>query len=281
MKLSELEAEVLSLMYEEAFDDRASLIFAVNRAIAVIHTERDRIIRRTLYIKKRETSLFLENLHHSPGSGLRYSVKGRAFAATVCGNGKLLFTSGGEIKEICFTGGETVIKEIIDTGTADIEFSGDFDYDITALAVYTSLFSSDKEDIEAPLSEKRYDMHALDKEFIAFCQAPCDRYGMYIHGARADGASLILPRDFSGEVKISYKRGQRKIGRDELDCDVDISDECQHLLPWLTASYLLSDDNPELSMQYLALYRDGIAAIKLYNRKSESHEYTDVTGWAR
>ena len=66
----------------------------------------------------------------------------------------------------------------------------------------------------------------------------------------------------------------------ELDGELDIDPECEHLLALLSASYIWLDDDAEKAQYYMSLYREGMASLKLYSTRCVNAEYEDVTGWA-
>lgn len=281
MTLKELQNEVLSLMFETSFDDYTAFIAAANRALSVIHSERDRTEVLKIYKRALKPSFRLEHASHRAGTDLCFKLSGSALSFTAVGNGKVLFTDGENESEIDFSGNKSIIKKIIRTGNADLVFSGGYDYDIYELCSFDFLKSSDENEIPIFEELESFDIKKYDARFIAFSALPEDSSGRALEGARAEGRFLRLPRLYEGEVNVYYKRAPRYIKEGDIDGFIDVSDECSHLLPLLCAAYLLFDDNEGLSDYYLSLYKNGMSAVKVYNRSSLSSSYRDVLGWAR
>jgi len=280
MTLNELKNEVLSLMFETELDSHSAFVFAANRALMEIHSERDRTKTVSIYKKRTKPLEVHKKLSHIGGTDISLHLSGKAFSLTAVGIGKLLFTDGKITEEIEFSGTSTVIKRIIGTGAAFLSFTGDFSYEIYNLASFASLNSDKADDIPLFSELESFDMKKIDPLFLAFSDMPKDSSGRNTENVRLEGSFITLPSEFEGELIISYKIMPRRILENELDTELDISPECEHLLPLRCAAYLLLDDNEGLAEYYSALYKRGMSAVKLYNRKETNSHYEDVHGWA-
>jgi len=280
MTLNELKNEVLSLTFETELDSHSAFVFAANRALMEIHSEKDRTECAEIYKKKLSANEHFKKLSHENGSEQTLRLSGRTFSLTAVGTGKLLFADGTDTEEIDFTGTGVEIKRIIKTGEAFLTLKGDFSYDLYNIASFDSLSSQNPCDIPIYRDFELFDMKKINPLFLAFSAPPKDSLGSLIPGARAEGSTLSVPKDFEGKILVSYKRMPRKILDSEIDTELDISPECSHLLALRCASYLLLDENEGLANYYLSLYKNGMSAVKIYNRKGASAGYTDVLGWA-
>lgn len=129
-------------------------------------------------------------------------------------------------------------------------------------------------------SHRRYDLKKSDERFLAFLSPPrCDQSSP-IQGAFTFGTEIFIPKGYTGYVFIEYKRSPEIISYSTADTELDVAKECEHLVGLLVAAYLLLDGNEALADYYMNLYREGIAEVKLYNRRAYNAEYTDTTGWA-
>lgn len=279
MTLKELESEVLALSFEEEPEDDAALVAVINRALATIHTERDRIEELTLFQPKNEPVFFAEHLHHEGGTELEKRIAGRAFSLSATGQGELIIRDGDGERRRAFSGNLTAVRELVHPEGATLIFGGDYDYDVYGLAVFARLYSPRAADVELFGEAREYDMTDFDPHFIAFAAPPLTSCGDAIPAAVAEGKLLKLPRSFSGAVRVKYKRGFSPLKGDRTQ-SVDVARECEHLIAPLAAAYLLLDGDEKLAEYYVSLYRDGMAAVKLYNRRTTSGEYRDVLGWA-
>ena len=124
------------------------------------------------------------------------------------------------------------------------------------------------------------DLKKSDPRFLAFSAPVKNEREELIFGAVTEGSRVLIPNEYEGEIKISYKRLPRKIEADELDSAVDVSPETEHLLPLRIAAYLLLDDNRELSEYYLSLYKSGLSALRANTKSTSAESYSDVLRWA-
>ena len=280
MTLNDLQNEVLSLTFESELESHDAFVNAANRALMEIHSERDKSKCLKIYKIRLEVKTRYERLHHECGEIIKIPIKAKAFSLTAVGIGKLLFTDGFYTEEIEFKGNTSVIKRFVNTGIAFLEFRGDFTYDIYELAGFDSLISDSQEDIPVYSDFELINMKERDPLFLAFLNSPKDSSGKIIKNLRTEGSLIYIPSDFDGEINVSYKLMPRKILKGDLDTELDVSPECYHLLALRCAAYLLLEENEGLAEYYLSLYKSGMSAVKVYNRKDTSAIYEDVIGWA-
>ena len=110
--------------------------------------------------------------------------------------------------------------------------------------------------------------------------APEDDSGRPIAGARVDADGIRLPKDYSGEAYIPYKPIPLPLTLDGMSESIDIPPYAAHLLPILTAAYVLLDDDEDKAAFYLNVYREESARIRRTLPREYDSRYTDVTGWA-
>ena len=122
-------------------------------------------------------------------------------------------------------------------------------------------------------------MRKIDPFFLAFASSVTDSQGRAVFGLKIEGSLIFVPAEYEGDLVLSYKRMPRKIGEDELDAEIDISSECEHLLALRIAAYLLLDGNEGLAEYYLSLFRSGINALKALEGRGTSEKFLDVLGW--
>ena len=279
MTLNELQNEVLALIFEPEFDSQAAFISAVNRALSTVHTERKKCEVLDIYKEKPHPSGYIAKLRHKANEALTLATDAKSASFTVSGTGKVLFTFKTYEKEREFSG-ITVIKMLLDE-ECEISFLGEYDYEIYDLAFFDSVRSDNEEDVEVVKTYKEYDMKKLDTRFLAFSSLPENEAGEAIRDSVCEGCILKIPFDYEGKISISYKRSFSPVIPGDVDREIDVAAECAHLVPLLTAAYLLADDNERLSQYYMSLYRDGMASVSVYNRTKLSSKYTDVLGWCK
>lgn len=280
MTLNELKKEVLSLMFESDFDSHEAFVFATNRALAEIHSERPRTEVLTLRKKRIIPNEYFEKTTHEGGKNLMFNLSGVAVSFTVAGTGRVLFADGVFREEINFSGTNTLIKRKLITGNVFLWFFGDFDYDIYNLASFATL-SGDKTD-DIPLYEPyiKYDMSKIAPLFLSFSDTVRDSAGKEIPNLKTEGSLIFVPAEYEGDINISYVRLPKRIAIGELDTEIDVPPDSAHLVALRCAAYLLLDGNEGLAEYYLSLYKSGISAVKYSLGRTTGEKFSDVLGWA-
>ena len=67
----------------------------------------------------------------------------------------------------------------------------------------------------------------------------------------------------------------------EPDSPIDIPEEYETLLPLLTASYVLLDEDGEMAQIYKSAYAEALGSIKNNRYSLCGTGYADVNGWGR
>lgn len=280
MTLNELKKEVLSLTFENELDSHEAFVFAANRALVEIYSEKERLETRKIHKACIIPNERYEKLTHYGKQKLDVTLSGRAFSFTAVGTGTLLFQDGLSKETINFSGTNCEIKRKINTGTAILSFSGSLGFDIHNLTSFPSPLGESDEDVPVYSSFVKYDMQKIDPLFLSFFSSITDANGQSIQCLKTVGSAIFVPWDYEGEMNVSYRRLPRKIGIDELDTKIDVSEECSHLLALRCAAYLLLDGNEGLAEYYLSLYKSGIALLKASKGSASSEKFLDVLGWA-
>ena len=280
MTLNDLKKEVLALTFETELESHEAFVFAVNRALLEIHSERDRREALKIYKKKLVAETYFEKLSHEGGAELCVSLSGKAFSLTAVGNGIITILDGARTETVNFSGTKTIIKRKMRTGSVFLKFTGEFDYEIYKLASFAFLNGNDEDEIPVYDEYEKIELSKSDPLFLAFTSEPKNAKGEVIPGLKIEGSVVFVPHEYEGEIIVNYKRLPKKIQNGELDCEIDVSPECEHLLALRTAAYLLLDGNEGLAEHYLSLYKNGIGNLKYYTRKATSEGYYDVLGWA-
>ena len=267
-------------MFESELDSHEAFVFAANRALAEIYSERKRLETLKIYKKRISPKELYERLSHKGGEDLAISLEARTFSFTAVGTGTLLLRDGIFEERIEFSGTNVEIKRKVTTGSVFLSFTGNFDYEIYNLALFDTLFGERNEDIPIYSKSVKYELSKIDPLFLALTSSVTDSDGKPIPNLKSYGSSITVPAEYEGEILISYRRLPRKIGVGELDTPIDVSTECEHLLALRCAAYLLLDGNEALAEYYLSLYKSGITALRLSLGRATGEKYLDVLGWA-
>ena len=280
MTLNDLKNEVTALSFDTELYSHDAFVFALNRALLELHAERERCETKRFYKRRVAPTAHYEHLFYKGGEDITLSLAGAAFSFIPTGSGELQLTDGEKCEFINFSSTDVEIKKKINTGVAFLRFKGELDYEIRSLAAFDALHGEGDDGIPVMKPFYEIDLKISDPRFLAFSAPVKNEREELIFGAVTEGSRVLIPNEYEGEIKISYKRLPRKIEADELDAAVDVSPETEHLLPLRIAAYLLLDDNRELSEYYLSLYKSGLSALRANTKSTSAESYSDVLRWA-
>lgn len=278
MTLNDLRQEIAALGFESDTEDSVTLLTAIKRALITIYNDKRicrtlKIMRKPVYPTKR-----IEKLEHKGGEILRVPHVGTSYSFKVSGRGSYSVLIDGMKSTYRF---DSHYSEFIGFLLEDsyIEFEGEFDYTVYDLCFYENGTGSEH---DTPIfsREAEYVMSRTVDDFLGFDRLPTDSEGKEIEGARLCGESLFVPFSYTGEINLRYRQSPPKISFENADEKIDLPKDVEHLPALLAASYVWFDDDPERSMHYLSLYREGMATAKLYGARSGAPAYQDVLGWA-
>ena len=128
--------------------------------------------------------------------------------------------------------------------------------------------------------EKSFDLGKVVKNPLMITSPPKDTRGAVICGAYCDGLSVTLPDSFVGKAVITYRVMPKSVTLDDGEHEIDVPPYLEHLLPLLTASFVLLDDDPEKADVYAQIYRNEARRTWRNYSLSQDSTYVDVTGWA-
>ena len=277
MTLNELKESVLSLGFEDGFDNDELFHTATRRALHTLSVDRPRISERSLVVLSEGGRLISSAFLHTGGSFERFTIGGRAFSFKVTGSGFYRIEDRDGERTESF-GDEPVVRGFI-RGDANITFYGENDYLVLSLASFDRRISDRSIDIPVYGERRKIDLSLSIPDFLAPHRLPTDKYGFELSDARIRDGILSLPYGFSGEIYISYKRRFSLPDFDDGDSIIDLSSECEELLPLLVAFYVWLDDDAEKAEIYLSLYKDALASIKRSNQRLVGASYL-TNGWA-
>lgn len=127
---------------------------------------------------------------------------------------------------------------------------------------------------------KSFDLTKRVSDPFLIISAPKASSGEIIKGAYTEGYTVTLPESFVGNAFVYYKPLPRELSLNDGEKEIDIPPYATHLLPLLTASFVLFDDDEEKADYYMSVYRNEAAKIRHLYSLSQNNTYTDVTGWA-
>ena len=280
MTLRELQNEICDLGFDEySTPPDTALLFAARRALSAIYSELPITAKASIFISPKTPLTLVKSFHHEGGRVESLPLKGKTFTLTVSGKGSILIDDGQNTQTIAFDTERQVLNGFLN-GDGYVSFEGKYSYDVYNIATYSESYSDEHRMI--PNVESRITVNVRDhlSDFLSFASHVSDSDGNIIC-ATLQGEEIILPSDFCGEIKFTYRRLPKPPTLAEPDESLDIPKCYESLLPLLAAFYILLDDETEQAEIYLRMYREEVASLKKCSFASKNNGYADVTGWAR
>ena len=278
MTYRELSEAVSALGFESRIDNEAALLFATRLAQKTLFIERG--VEKSLELYKSPVEIKSRtDVYFHTGSTLKsFSSDAKAYSFKTEGEGSFTVSDSLSDRVIEFSREEKLHRGYL-YGGGEIIFSGDFGYTVYDLLFIDGIYGGRECDIPVKGEYVEYRLSELTDDFLSAVSAPKDAFGEDIAGASVISDIMRIPFDYSGKIILPYKSAPREASGN-IDEALDIPKGCEHLLPLLTASYVWLDDAPEKAQYYMALYREGMAAVKVYSRPAAGAWFQDVTGWA-
>ena len=199
----------------------------------------------------------------------------RAFSFKSAGEGRVRIVEDGEERTVSFSGINSAVREFLH-GDGELIFSGEYAFTVRDLAFFGEITSARTEDIPISGAPFEYDMTSIIDSFISLAAPPADAFGRVIEGASLCGKILSIPSSYSGDIRLTCKRGSEL----SENGNIDIPAECEPMLALLTASYYWLDDDPEKAQYYRAAYRDGMSVLRYNRRMRTDPPNSSGNGWA-
>lgn len=277
MTYNDLCAEVAALGFEGNLESSDVVLHATERALRTIFTERPLHKLIQFYQKPIRPVIRIEAIAHSGKETDTVSFNARAYSFKTSGEGSYKITDESGAVAVDFSGIESVHKGFL-YGEGNLEFLGNYSYTVYDLAIFDEIPSSNENDIPVLSDFVEYDIKGTTLDFLSFASPPENECGVAIPGASVCGGKMRIPADYTGRIRLIYKAAPISIvgGADE---ELILPDGCEHLLSLLVASYVWLDDDAEKAQYYMNLYREGVAAVKFYDRACLNTAYKDVIGW--
>ena len=130
-------------------------------------------------------------------------------------------------------------------------------------------------------TERSFELTDMVKDPLMITAPPKHPNGSIISGAYCDGLTVTLPDEFSGHAVITYRVMPAEVTLDDGENSVDIPPYLEHLLPLLSAFFILLDEDPEKAEAYMQIYRNEAKRMWKTYALSQDNSYTAVTGWAQ
>ena len=277
MTLNEIRDDVAALGFESEIALDGAFAAAVRRALSTLYTERGSHAQLRLYQNMPKPAVYVEQLEHSGGGTENIGLPCQSYAFEVFGSGRYTIVDADGVRTDFFEGTRNLISGRC-AADAEIIFEGEFRYTVRHLSGFREIFSDGSIPLYSTVQE--YDLYAFSDDILSVFGTAKDSAGRDIAGASICSGILKLPYSYVGEMNVTYRKRPPLVYTDTPDAELGIDPECSHLVALLTAAYIWLDDDPDKAQYYMSLYRDGMAAVKMYGGGCADSGYKDVTGWA-
>ena len=278
MTLNELKNDVAKLGFESYIEDEECFLASANRALSLIYTDRPVTKSAIISFRGPRITLVKEFIEHHSGEVITFNFTGKAISFYSTGSGICIITDDVSSGEFVLSADRQLIKKII-RGNGSITFMGDYYFTVSNLAVFDDLIGNKQTDVPEYTPFKEVDPEDYCDDFRAFCSQPCDKYGRAVDDVVLVDGRLRVPYDYRGELYLSYYKAPKPLDKSRPDSLIEISKECEPMLPLLTAAFMWLDDDAAKAQYYMSLYRDLVANVKRYSINKIDTAYS-VNGWA-
>lgn len=278
MTYNDLKTEVAALGFDEDIENDEALLRATRRALNFIFTERPIYKSLVIHQLSKAPVCTFDEIVHKGGAADSILLNGiRSYSFKTSGIGRYSVRDGAGEAEFDFSG--TAHHRGFVHGDGEIRFLGDYAFCVYDVALFDELFGPGLDDIPMHGEFTEYDIENLASDFLSFVNLPRDAQGIDISGASVSGKTVKIPKSYEGKITLNYKARTKSIsGRPEEQ--IPIPTGCEHLLALLVSAYVWLDDDPDKAQYYMSLYREGMSAVKYYDRPEMNSEYVNVNGWA-
>lgn len=278
MTLNDLKNEIAVLGFDKGLSLDSSLTLAVQRALRFAYAERGTHKNGVLYQRNPLPDFYCDKVNYTPGVQCAFEMNGGTYSLTVSGTGEFTVTDQSRVRTFPFSTQRTRFSGFI-SGKGKIEFSGKFSYTVYGICHFPEVFSNSTDGV-AYTRLKEYKLTEYFPDYAALVDIVRDKDGKAINDASVCSDRLLLPYEYVGEVNVRYRVAAPDVSGLGPDDEIKIDRELIHLIPLLAASYVWLEDDADKAQYYMSLYRDGMAALKVYDTRCLDTAYTDTTGWA-
>ncbi len=276
MTVRELKNATYPLSHISGNDADRLFMSCLPGVLLTIYSDLKITARKSLFAEKIRPSFLLVRIVHRSGETRTLPLSGRAYSMRVSGKGRITVRDGSSVKCTDFDSEDKRLCGFIKEGGC-ILLSGEYFFSVSDFALYSDLYGESESDIPDAGRTKCLDFSKYD-DFLAFISLPKTPDGRAVAGAFYEGNKLFLPSDFEGYITVNYLKKPRTHNFDD-DEIIDIPKGYESLILPLLLCRMLTDEDKELSADYLEIYKSGFSALKKALKDGYS-EYVITDGWA-
>lgn len=280
MTYTELIAEVAALGFESEIENRPALLHSANRALRSLSALSPSYGTVTLMQRCIQPTSLIEEITYTPGKEVTVPLEGTSFSMKFSGAGQFTLKERHRVTPFFFESPYMEFSRYLPDKKGELILNGQFSYQLRDIACFPYTYGTASGDIPVIKPFRSYGMRDLTKNFFGFTTLPVDERGAAVKNAYFRDDTLFVPREYEGEIHLTYRRLPRSINPDAQDAEIDMTPTFSHLLPLLTASYLWLDDDAAKSQFYLQMYLEGVRDIRLNRPSFAENGITDTHHWA-
>ena len=280
MTFKDLTAEVAALGFESEIENRPALLHSANRALrslSALFPTYDTLILMQRVIHP--TSL-TEEIVFTPGEEITIPLTGTSFSMKFSGAGSFTLKERHRTTPYFFDTPYMEFRRFLPDKKGELILSGQFSYKLKDIACFPYSYGTAEHDIPVITPYRAYSMREHAKNFFSFTSLPTDEKGNTVENAYFRDDTLYIPREYEGEIHLTYRRMPHLILSDNPGSAIDITPTYEHLLPLLTASYLWLDDDVTKAQFYLQMYMEGVRDVRRSRPSFAESGIADTHGWA-
>ncbi len=280
MTYNELTAEVAALGFESEIENKPALLHCANRALRSLSALSPSYETLTLMQRMIQPTSLIEEVIYTPGEEVVIPLRGNSFSMKFSGAGYFTLKERHRVTPFFFESPYMEFCRFLPDKTGELILSGEFSYQLKDIACFPYTYGTSDRDIPVLRPYQAYPMRELTDDFYGFTSLPCDTTGSTIKNAYFRDDTFFIPREYEGEIHLTYRRLPRAINSNSPDAPIDMAPTFSHLLPLLTASYLWLDDDAAKAQFYLQMYMEGVRDIRLSRPSYAEDGIVDTHHWA-
>ncbi len=279
MTVKELSEAVKNLVGEYDYFDNDAFFASANIALGNIFSETDCTGRASVYLSSPKVLQHIPRLRHSSGSAEEVKLLGAAYSMRLFGRGNVIINDGQNSVNHEFNAWGSVLKgRVLSEGY--VRFCGEFAYTVKDITLFSEIEGSSDDDIPVLGDKRSVRIESFVPDYSRALCAPTDENGAPLCSVSIENGYICCPKNFTGEVRFSYKKRPPKLCSELEGMEIPIPAEAESALALLTSAYLLGEAESDAAEFFLKAYKRCISRISSNNMPSESGRYFDTTGWA-
>ena len=277
----DVKENLLALNLSDAAMREDRLLLATNLALGELYSSLP--VYKTIRFAARgqKPVLYCKEKTGSPGETISFPLNGRAYSVRIHGSCQFMIDNGTEYTITTVkTGREAQLFRGLVIPGSTISFWGVYSFNIFDFSVYEMAYSEDESQIHDGSAIVSFDLRELADDFMSFVTLPRDQNGEIIKNCRLFDSKVELDATYNGEIVLTYRRLPTLITGRSTDDEIDLPAGCEHLFPYLVASYLITGTDDLMASYYRKMYDTNLEQVKVGRPDEIDPAYLNIDNWA-